>query len=979
MYNDEYRGYQPVSDGDAMHYGTKYHSGRYPYGSGQDPYQHDENFFKHVKRLRSEGVPDKMIAKGFGLSMRDFRSRWSQVQNDHKQHQYNQYLKMREKGMSRNAIAKRLGESESTIRGWENGTFQRRMTKVQANADILKADVLKRRYVDVGMGVEQYFNTNANSFTDSVRLLVNKDKFVLNKVKIRQMGTGKDTTTLVLSPPGTTLAEVVKNRFNIVPPSVVVSEEDPKNAIQPIERPKSVDSRRIEIRYGDQVGSDGSTGTDKDGLIELRRGVDDISLGQARYAQVRIAVDGTHYLKGMAVYSDDLPDGVDIRFNTNKKMDGHEDKLSVMKPMKTDRNGEIDWENPFGAAILDDEDTEHPLILAQRHYTDANGDKQLSCLNIVSEEGSRDRWSKNLSAQFLSKQSPALAKRQLDLQYAAAKDEFNDILSMTNPAVREKLLDEFAEKCDKNASTLKAMSFPGQASKYILPYPGIDEHKAYCTGYEDGTQLALIRYPHAGIFEIPIVTVDNNYAPAKRQLGNSVDCIGINPKAASQLSGADFDGDSVICIPITDRVKVRTAQKLLNDFDPKDAYPGYEGMKKMDSATKQQEMGKVSNLITDMTVQKAPIEDIVLAVKHSMVVIDAEKHGLNWKLSEKENEIQRLKDEYQGGGGTSTLISSANSGTRIPQRKKKPQWDMSEEEKRLYSAGYKVYEDTNATYSTLGTFKKRDMTPEERARWDNPHEEISDPKVRKAVIKDEHEAMKREAAKDGRVQWVRKGRLEEVTKMSLADDAFDLASGGSRENTTRIEQVYGDFANNMKELARDARAQSRREENSSYFTSAAKTYSAEVTSLKGKLAEAEANSPLERYAQRIANRRAAARLYSTPGLDDEHKRRIRTQEQEAARKAVGAKKKYVEITDREWDAIQAGALRKDTVSRILRNARPERVKELAMPKRNVTLSSSKLSYAKAMLRSGYTQAEVAKAIGVSTTTLVRAVGPQNLR
>ena len=58
---------------------------------------------------------------------------------------------------------------------------------------------------------------------------------------------------------------------------------------------------------------------DKDGVIEIRSGVDDLSLGDSHYAQVRILVDGNTYLKGMAVYSDDLPDGVDVMFNTNKK------------------------------------------------------------------------------------------------------------------------------------------------------------------------------------------------------------------------------------------------------------------------------------------------------------------------------------------------------------------------------------------------------------------------------------------------------------------------------------------------------------------------------------------------------------------------------------------------------------------------------------------------------------------------------------
>ena len=122
-----------------------------------------------------------------------------------------------------------------------------------------------------------------------------------------------------------------------------------------------------------------------DGVIQLRRGVDDISLGKSRYAQVRIGVDGTHYLKGMAVYSDDMPPGIDIIFNTNKS-----DKGDIHKAMKSIKD---DPDNPFGS------------IIRQKHYIDANGKRRLSALNIVGsedpdgvkrpgEEGAWALWSK---------------------------------------------------------------------------------------------------------------------------------------------------------------------------------------------------------------------------------------------------------------------------------------------------------------------------------------------------------------------------------------------------------------------------------------------------------------------------------------------------------------------------------------------------------------------------------------------------------
>lgn len=58
-----------------------------------------------------------------------------------------------------------------------------------------------------------------------------------------------------------------------------------------------------------------------DGVIQIRRGCEDLNLGRAMYAQVRIGVNGTHYAKGMCVYGDDsiFPPGCDILINSNKK------------------------------------------------------------------------------------------------------------------------------------------------------------------------------------------------------------------------------------------------------------------------------------------------------------------------------------------------------------------------------------------------------------------------------------------------------------------------------------------------------------------------------------------------------------------------------------------------------------------------------------------------------------------------------------
>lgn len=164
--------------------------------------------------------------------------------------------------------------------------------------------------------------------------------------------------------------------------------------------------------------------------------------------------------------------------------------------------------------------------------------------------------------------------------------------------------------------------------------------------FRDGEEVVLIRYPHGGTFEIPRLKVNNKVPDAKKTLHNAQDAIGINAKVAERLSGADFDGDTVLVIP-TSTAKIKTSKPLdgLKDFDPQRDYKAYPGMPEVKGSgfNKQQQMGNVSNLITDMTIKGATPDELARAVRHSMVIIDAEKHNLNYKQSAIDNNIAELK------------------------------------------------------------------------------------------------------------------------------------------------------------------------------------------------------------------------------------------------------------------------------------------------------------------------------------------------
>lgn len=894
----------PVQDEESLaHYGTPRHSGRYPWGSGKNP-QRNKNFLTRVEELKKQGLTEKEIADAMGMSTTQLRAQKSIAKNAEFARKRAEVIRLRDSGMSFDAISEQMDIPASTVRSMMKEDRAQRADATTQLANVLKEQVDDKKYLDIGVGVERQLGVSGVRLDTAVAML-QEQGYKKHYIKVEQAGNpGKYTSIQVLTKDDIPWSEVNANRDQIMSPDGFYS-EDGGASVLGIKKPVSVSSDRIDICYAEQGG------LEKDGLIELRPGVPDISMGDNRYAQVRIAVDDTHYLKGMAVYNSNLPEGIDIRFNTNKG--SSVDKMDVLKEMKT-LNGEVDWDNPFGASIS-----------RQHEWTDKDGQKHLSAINIVNEDKDWAKWSKTLSSQMLSKQPPSLAKQQLDITYDQKKQEFDEIMSCTNAVVKKHLLESFADGCDSAAVDLQAAALPRQASKVLIPITSLKDSEIFAPTYKNGEQVVLIRYPHGGTFEIPTLTVNNKNKEGLDILGNDAEyAVGINSKVAERLSGADFDGDTVAVIPIRGQ-KIVTKPPLdgLKDFDPKLEYPAYKDMPKVGPATgfhKQQEMGKVSNLITDMTIRGATDDEIARAVRHSMVVIDAEKHNLDWRRSYEENRIAELKETYQGGKnrGASTLISRAGSQQTVNARKDTYRIDP--------ETGKKKYIETGETYKKTRVLKNG----EERTK----------------IIT----------------------RQEQSTKMAETDDAFTLSSG------TRIEAVYATHANRLKALANEARKAYVATETPKKNPTAAKEYAAEVDSLTSKLNIALKNAPNERKAQLVASKVIEAKVADNPELKDdkEHLTRIRNQAIAEARVRSGSlsrSKRNIDITDREWEAIQAGAVSATTLRSILKNADLDIIKERATPRDKRGISEAKVSRARALLDRGYTWDEVADAVGVSVSTL----------
>lgn len=880
-----------ADDKTLSHYGTKRHSGRYPWNSGGN--ENRKDLLGAVERLSNRGLSEKEIAQALEMSISELRSQKSLETGRIKEEQRLNVTQQKERGMSVEAISREFDIPPSTVRDLLKPAANAKYRAVKKIADTLQHLIGKGQYLDVGQGSEIYLNTSRTKLDNAVQLLENQG-YTIHKVYQEQLGTdGRKTTIKVLAGPDVPYSEVLQNRSNIQIPNFVVKDSGEASLLPPT--PQNISSKRVLVKYANDGGGD------KDGLIELRRGVPEFDLGGRGYAQVRMGVDGTHFLKGMAVLRDDLPKGVDVVYNTSKDPTGN--PLDAMKEQKEKAVGNV---SVFGA------------IVRPNTYLDKNGKEVFGPINIVgdaspSEEGTWANWNSSLASQVLSKQSPRLASKQLQIVSDNYKAELDDIRALTNPVVKNHLLIEYADKADRAAVDLKAAALPRQTTNVLLPDPKLKVNEVYAPNYNNGEELALVRYPHGGVFEIPTLKVNNKYSQYRDIIGTSPkDAIAIHPEVAQKLSGADFDGDFVLAIP-NKKGEIRTSPSLegLKGFDPVKAYPKYDGMKVLSEKQKQRLMGDVSNLITDMTIKGASQTEIAAAVRHSMVVIDAAKHELNYKKSYEDNRIAALKQTYQGSArkGASTLISRSKSQERVPLRREHYEIDP--------TTGKKVYTHTDEVYTDKkGNIRTKQMRSTKMGEADTP------------------------------------------------EKVFKLSSG------TPIEKVYANHAIKMKDLANQARLASLDSKSVPYSRQARITYQKEVDSLNAKYKEAVRARPLERKAQLVGNEIYKAKVESTPDMSYADKQKARGQSIQSARSRLKSSKQVIEITPREWEAIEMGAISTTRLKGILRNADMDVVRSYATPRAvRTALSTGKASRAKALLKGGYTNAEVANVLGVPVSQI----------
>lgn len=908
-----------------LHYGIKRRSGRYPWGSGENPYQHEGSFTSRLNGIRQAHPEwsEKQIADSLNMTIAEVRNYKGIDTDKMRMVKIEQAEALRDKGLSIREAAKEMGVAASTYQSYLDPGRKARTMASMETYNYLKGQIEKHGMIDVGKDAHRLIGVSKVKFDQALEML-DIDGYNIYPISAPQINRpGQVNRMLVATKPETPYKDAY-NYSEIKPVTELVSIDNGNSfksrSLQP---PTPVDPNRVSVKYREDGGGK------SDGLILIRPSAADLSLGNSAYAQVRIQVGKDRYLKGMAAYGDekDFPEGVDLIFNTNKS--NTTSARDAMKKTEPLTNGNV---NPFGSYI--------DPIKGQYTYTDpSTGTEKLSPINKTNDEGAWHEWNRELSSQFLAKQNVPLINRQIKVALDRKESELREIQNLTNPTVKKKLLADYANKTDADAVNLQAAGLPNAKYQVILPVNSLKDNEVYAPNYTDGTQLALVRFPHAGTFEIPVVTVNNSNREGNRLIGKqAADAIGINSNVAQQLSGADFDGDSVLVIPNTSRTKISARKPLpgLQDFDPQINYAGTPKLDKngnpqtdsegnikyshpiMSPKNKQKQMGIASNLITDMTVQGATDPELERAVKHSMVVIDAEKHKLDYRRSERENNIQELKNKYQpkaeggkAGGGAATILSRAKSEQRVPSR-----YETTPDPK----TGRKQYVETPKTYTD----------------------------------------------KDGN----EKERTIKSTRMYETEDARTLLSS----NPDVKEVIYADYANALKALGNTARKDYVNTTENRRSPNAAETYKNEVDSLEQKLLKSKMNTPKERQAHTIANGRVKAIIAADSDNlydDSDARKKLNQQQLEQARAEVGAKRTPINITPNEWDAIQANAISKTKLSEILKYADMDQVTAYSMPRSSKALTTGQLNRARNMKNNGYTNADIASAFGVSVSTLVK--------
>ena len=156
-----------------IHYGMPRRSGRYPWGSGENPYQHSIDFLGRIETLKKSGWSEtpENIKNEFGLTTTQYRAQKSLAKDERRMYDVARAKSLSKDGLGPTEIGKIMGINESSVRSLLDSNSESRMLKARETADFIKKQIDTKGMIMVGAGIEHELNISKEKLNTALALL----------------------------------------------------------------------------------------------------------------------------------------------------------------------------------------------------------------------------------------------------------------------------------------------------------------------------------------------------------------------------------------------------------------------------------------------------------------------------------------------------------------------------------------------------------------------------------------------------------------------------------------------------------------------------------------------------------------------------------------------------------------------------------------------------------------------------------------
>ena len=238
----------PFQDDILMHYGVKRRSGRYPWGSGDNPFQHGGDFLSRVEELQSQGKSEKEIAEELKMSTTDLRMQVRVAKHERRMVLADRAKSLREEGKTLDEIAKIMGyNNDSSVRALLNENTATNKNKARQTAERLKQELAEKGALDVGTGAERELGVSSGVLQEALFIL-ETEGYNRFGVGVPQVNNPKNRTiTPIISVPDIDQRQVYQD-LSLVKSVGEYHSTDGGESWDKREYPASISSDRVKIR-----------------------------------------------------------------------------------------------------------------------------------------------------------------------------------------------------------------------------------------------------------------------------------------------------------------------------------------------------------------------------------------------------------------------------------------------------------------------------------------------------------------------------------------------------------------------------------------------------------------------------------------------------------------------------------------------------------------------------------------------------------